>query len=436
MKKGQELYNKAKKIIPGGTMLLSKNPDLFLPEFWPSYFSKAKGCKIWTLDNEELLDMSLMGVGTNSLGYGNNEIDNAVKETINRGNMSTLNCPEEVKLAEELIEMNPWAQMVRFARTGGEANAISIRIARAASGRDGVAICGYHGWHDWYLSVNHNSEDDELSEHLIPGLEPLGVPKNLKNSSYPFSYNNFLELENLVKNKNIGVIKMEVVRNLEPENNFLEKVRDLATKNNIVLIFDECTSGFRETYGGIYKKFDVEPDMVIYGKTMGNGYAITSVVGRKEIMEYAQKTFISSTFWTERIGPTAALKSLEVMKKNKSWEIITSVGNKIKNGWERISKSYKIPINSSPIPAVASFNINCKNKNYYKTYITQEMLKKGMLGSTNFYACTEHTQQQIENYLFNLDEIFNTISKCELGQIDIKNMLDGKVCNTGFGRLN
>lgn len=436
MSKGQKLYNKAKKIIPGGTMLLSKNPDLFLPEFWPAYFVKSKGCRLWTLDNQELIDMSLMGVGTNSLGYCNNEVDSAVKETIKNGNMTTLNCPEEVKLAEELIEMNPWAEMVRFARTGGEANSIAVRIARAASGRDNVAICGYHGWHDWYLSVNHNSDDDELSDHLIPGLQPLGVPKKLKNSTFPFQYNNFSELEELVKNKNIGVIKMEVVRNIKPKDNFLQKVRNLATKNNIVLIFDECTSGFREAYGGIYKNYNVVPDIVIYGKTMGNGYAITSVLGKKEIMEYAQKTFISSTFWTERIGPTAALKSLEVMKKNKSWEIITNIGNKIKDGWEKISETYKVPIVSSPIPAVVSFNIDCKNKNYYKTYITQEMLKKGILASTNFYACTEHNQKHIDKYLLILEEIFKTISKCESGQIDIRNLLDGKVCNTGFGRLN
>lgn len=436
MKKGQELYKKAKQIIPGGTMLLSKKPELFLPEFWPSYFSKAKGCKIWTLDNEKLIDMSLMGVGTNSLGYGNDEVDNEVKNTISKGNLSTLNCPEEVKLAEELISMNPWASMVKFARTGGEANAISIRIARAASGKDGVAICGYHGWHDWYLSVNHNSEQDELSDHLIPGLETLGVPKNLKNSTYAFQYNNFLQLEKLVKNKNIGVIKMEVVRNFGPEDNFLSKVRDLASKNGIVLIFDECTSGFRETYGGIYKKYKVEPDIVIYGKAMGNGYAITSVVGRKEIMEYAQNTFISSTFWTERIGPTAALKSLEIMRNIKSWDIITAIGKKVKSGWEDISKSYNIPITSSAIPAVVSFNFESKYKNYYKTYITQEMLKKGILGSTNFYACTEHNQKYIENYLSNLDKIFETISKCELGKIDVKKILDGPVSNTGFGRLN
>src|SRR5690606_21975499 len=166
---------------------------------WPSYYSKAKGCKVWDLDGKELIDMSIMGIGTNTLGYGHNEVDEAVLQTIKNGNMSTLNCPEEVFLAEKLIELNPWADMVRYARSGGEINSIAIRIARAASGKDKVAICGYHGWHDWYLSANHNS-GDELNGHLIPGLNPTGVPHNLKNTVFPFHYNNFQELLDIVSN--------------------------------------------------------------------------------------------------------------------------------------------------------------------------------------------------------------------------------------------
>jgi glutamate-1-semialdehyde aminotransferase len=349
MGKGQELYKKAKTLIPGGTMLLSKRPEMFLPDQWPSYFSKAKGCKVWDLDGKELIDMSIMGIGTNTLGYGNDEVDAAVMETVKNGNMSTLNCPEEVYLAEKLIEINPWADMVRFARSGGEANSIAIRIARAASGRDKVAICGYHGWHDWYLSANHNGGDD-LSGHLLGGLSPNGVPKNLKDTVYPFNYNNFEELLSIVDTNEIGVIKMEVLRNFGPENNFLHKVRKLATERNIVLIFDECTSGFRETFGGIYQKYGVEPDMAMYGKTIGNGYALTAVVGKKSVMEAAQKTFISSTFWTERIGPTAALATLKVMEEIKSWEIITAIGNTMRKGWQQLADEHNLKITISGIP--------------------------------------------------------------------------------------
>tara|TARA_B100001059_G_scaffold125245_1_gene125213 strand:+ start:2323 stop:3630 length:1308 start_codon:yes stop_codon:yes gene_type:complete len=435
MGKGQELYKKAKKIIPGGTMLLSKRPEMFLPENWPSYFSKAKGCNVWDLDGNKLIDMSIMGIGTNSLGYGNEEVDSAVLETVKKGNMSTLNCPEEVYLAQKLIELNPWAEMVRFARSGGEANAIAIRIARAASGKDNVAICGYHGWHDWYLSANHN-EGDELSGHLLPGLNPKGVPKNLKNSVYPFNYNNFEQLLSIVENNDIGVIKMEVVRNFGPEDNFLHKVRELATRKNIVLIFDECTSGFRETFGGIYQKYGLEPDMAMYGKTLGNGYAITAVVGKKSVMEAAQTTFISSTFWTERIGPTAALATLKEMERLKSWELITENGKKMQEGWINLANLHRLDIILSGIPALSTYSFKSKDTLSYKTLIAQEMLKKGVLASTNFYASTAHMEHEFEVYFNGLDEVFGKISKCEIGDDKIENLLDGPVCHSGFKRLN
>jgi len=435
MRKGQNLYKKAKRVIPGGTMLLSKRPEMFLPDHWPAYFASAKGCKVWDLDGTELVDMSIMGIGTNSLGYGNDHVDLAVVNAVRKGNMSSLNCPEEVYLAEKLIEINPWADMVRFARTGGEANSIAIRIARAASGKDNVAVCGYHGWHDWYLSVNHN-ECDDLSGHLLPDLSVKGVPKNLKNSVFPFHYNNYEELLNIVETNDIGVIKMEVIRNFEPKDGFLKKVRELATKKNIVLIFDECSSGFRETFGGIFQKYNVEPDMVMFGKAIGNGYALTAVVGRKSVMESAQSTFISSTFWTERIGPVAALATLEVMETKQSWNKITDIGKKMQKGWLALAKTNDLDITVSGIPAMTSYSFNSRNALKYKTLITQQMLKKGFLASTIFYACTEHTEEHLSNYFNELDEIYKDIKKCESERLDIDSLLEGPVSHSGFKRLN
>jgi glutamate-1-semialdehyde 2,1-aminomutase len=432
---GQELYKKAKMLIPGGTMLLSKRPEMFLPENWPSYYSKAKGCRVWDLDGNELVDMCIMGIGTNTLGYGRQEVDDAVMQTVINGNMSTLNCPEEVLLAEKLIEMNPWADMVRVARSGGEANAIAIRIARAASGKDKVAICGYHGWHDWYLSTNHN-DGDGLSNHLLPGLDPAGVPMNLKDTVFPFLYNNIAELEHILETHDIGVIKMEVVRNFGPEHHFLQKVRDLATKKNIVLVFDECTSGFRETFGGIFKKYGVEPDVAMFGKTLANGYALTAVVGKRSVMEAAQKTFISSTFWTERIGPTAALASLVVMEKEKSWDQITDIGNKVRKGWQTLADEHGLKISISGIPSLSTYSFESEFALQYKTYIAQEMLKKGYLASTNFYASIAHTDIEIANYFNVLSDVYAVIADCANGKKDINLLLEGPVCHGGFKRLN
>jgi glutamate-1-semialdehyde 2,1-aminomutase len=431
---GQKLYRRAKKVIPGGNMLLSKRPEMFLPEKWPSYFSKAKGCKVWDLDGKEYIDMSIMGVGTNILGYGHPEVDEAVTKSVKDGNMSTFNCPEEVLLAEKLIDLHPWSDMARFARTGGEANAIAIRIARAASGRDKIAICGYHGWHDWYLAANLGSEKT-LEGHLLPGLEPKGVPENLKGTVYPFIYNRIDELEELVNKHDIGVIKMEVSRNSEPKDNFLQKVRKLATDKGIVLIFDECTSGFREVNGGLHKKYNVDPDMAIFGKALGNGYPITAIIGRRDIMESAQSTFISSTFWTDRIGPSAALKTLEVMESLKSWEIITKTGIKVKKNWQKLADKYDLKINHGGIAALASFNFDSDNHLAYKTLITQEMLKKGYLASNSVYASIVHTPSLVDTYFDELEPIFSIISECENGR-DVLQLLNGPICHSGFKRLN
>ena len=433
-KKGQNLWKYAQQVISGGNMLLSKNPNRYSPEFWPTYFKSAKGCKIRDLDGNEFIDFSLMGIGTNVLGYGNNKVDQAVKKIISYGNMSTLNCPEEVELAEKLIEIHPTFNMVKFARSGGEANSIAIRIARAASARDNVAICGYHGWHDWYLSANLN-KSNKLDQHLLKGLEVKGVPKKLQKTVFPFKYGEFNVLESIVRNKNIGTIKMEVCRNTKPNISFLKKVRNLANKKNIVLIFDECTTGFRQSYGGLYKSTGVNPDMVIFGKAMGNGYAITSVLGKSEIMQYSQKTFISSTFWTERIGPTAALKTIEVMEKEKTWNQILKIGKKIQIGWKDLADNVGLKIDINGIPSLTNFSFKGGNNQLYKALITQEMLKNNFLASNAVYCCIKHDDKILEKYFYYLEKVFKMIKLCENGH-EINKFLKSKPSIMDFQRLN
>jgi glutamate-1-semialdehyde 2,1-aminomutase len=330
--------------------------------------------------------------------------------------------------------MHPWADMVRFARSGGEANAIAIRIARAAAGKSKVAVCGYHGWHDWYLAANL-ADEGGLAGHLLPGLEPNGVPQGLHGTALPFNYNRFDELEALVNVHDIGVIKMEVCRNEGPKDNFLHKVRDLATAKGIVLIFDECSSGFRQSFGGLHKIYGVEPDMAMFGKTLGNGYAITAIIGKREVMEAAQTTFISSTFWTERIGPTAALKTLEVMERNRSWEKITATGIDVKRRWAELAQVSGLEIDLWGLPALAGFTIKSKNSLAYKTLITQEMLAKGYLASNIFYACTDHTEAVVVAYFDALKSVFSLIRECEDGR-PVESLLKGPVCHAGFKRLN
>ena len=431
---GVKLWSRAIEIIPNGNMLLSKNADQHLPQRWPAYFKTAKGVEIKDLAGNTYIDCHLMGVGTNLLGYGHPEVDRAVSEVIDKGNMSTLNAPEEVWLAEKLLQLDPWADQVRFTRSGGEASAVATRLARAASGKDIVAVCGYHGWHDWYLSANHG-DSDNLSEHLLPGLSTTGIPKALIGTTLGFRYNDFAGLKKLVSEHKIGAIQMEVKRNIEPADNFLTKVRSLCDQKGIVLVFDECSSGFRETSSGLYKKYDVVPDAVIYGKALGNGYAINAIVGKREVMMQAQNSFISSTFWTERIGSAAALKCLEVMQREKSWDVCTQAGNRVQNMWKEISDKNQLPIKISGLPALSSFVFCHHDHLKYKTFITQEMLKLGILASNIFYISTAHTDSHFKIYFDALNDIFYSLKSLERsGSID--ELLETEVCYAGFGRMN
>ena len=434
--KTQTTWKKAKKIIPGGNMWLSKRPEIFLPNKWPAYFKKAKNCFVTDLDNKTFLDMSLMGVGTCVLGYANKLVDKAVSDNIKKGNMSSLNCEEEYLLSKRLLKINKWADMVKFARTGGEANAIAIRIARAAANpkKQNVAICGYHGWHDWYLSANIKNKKN-LDQHLLSGLSTQGVPNNLKGTVYPFSFNNIEELTKIIKTKNIGIVKMEVFRSNPPTKQFIEAIKYLKNKHKLILIFDECTSGFRETFGGLHKKFNIFPDICIYGKAMGNGYGITAVVGKRNIMDNAQKTFISSTFWTERVGPTAALKTLEIMEKTKSWEIISKKGKMFKQNLIKLGQKYSLPLNVFGSDGIPSFSFESKDNLKYKTLITQEMLKSNILASNVIYISVKHELKGFNLYFDCLEKIFKKIAECEDGR-KISKLLEGPVCHTTFQRLN
>ncbi len=421
--KTKKMWIKATKVIPEGNLMISKNPNLFGEKKWPSHFLKSKGCFIWDLDKIKYTDCSLMGVGTNILGYSNTKINSKVLEVIRDGNISSLNSFEEVKLAEKLLSFNKWAGKVLFARTGADANAISVRLARLYSGKDKIAICGYHGWHDWFLSSSKANEK-KIREKFLPYYSNLGIPKGSLNSVVHFEYNDISSLENiLASDKNIGAIKMEVLRNEYPKNNFLQKVKKLSEKYNKVLIFDECTTGFRENLGGIYKKFNVIPDILILGKAMGNGYPITCVIGVEEIMKLKNKSFISSTFWTDRIGPTAALETINIMEKEKTWKKITKTGKKVKKFWQSISNKYKLPISTKGIPALVNYSFdNNKYNLMYRSYLINYLLKKNFLSGNIFYSSTAHTDLILKKYFELLEEGFFNLRK----SIDNGSLFDSK----------
>jgi glutamate-1-semialdehyde aminotransferase len=436
--KGQMLYKEAKKVIPGGTQLLSKRPEMFLPEYWPAYYSKAKGCKIWDLDGNEYIDVSYMGIGANVLGYANDEVDAAAKEAIDNGGMSTLNAPEEVYLAEKLIELHPWAGGVRFSKAGGEAMALASRIARAYTKKDIILFCGYHGWHDWYLAANLANKN-ALDDLHIPGLEPLGVPKGLAGTNLPFHYNNIDEFYALMKKHkgNIAAVVIEPIRNDYPQDHFLEKIREATEAEGIVLVFDEVSAGFRLCTGGSHKVLGVNPDIAVFAKGMTNGYPLTAVVGRRDVMDAAQGTFISSTFYTERIAFAATLKSIEVYERERVWEKQSEYGKLIQQGWKEKADAAGVDIEIGGILPMSHFAIVGNEKPLvYKTFVTQEMLKKGYIASNSFYTSNAHSVEIINQYLEDIGEVFGQIAKLMNQGISVESQLKGGVCQSGFGRLN
>jgi len=433
MNKGQQLLKKAKKIIPGGNQLLSKRSELFLPGLWPNYYKKAKGCKVWGLDNKVYYDFAGMGVTSCVLGYSDNDINKSIIQGVKNGSMCTLNATEEIDLAKELLNIHKWSGMAKFCKSGGEACMVAIRIARAFTNKKNIAFCGYHGWHDWYLATNM-SDSKNLDNQLLPGLKVRGVSDSFKNTIKPFMYNDINSLKKIFnkKNNNIGIIIMEPMRGVEPEKNFLKKVKSIARKNGAILIFDEITSGFKDIYGGLHLKYKVNPDIAIYGKSLGNGYPISAIIGKKNIMQVAQDTFISSTMWTDRLGFIAASATLKKLKKFKINRKIAIMGKKIKKRWSELAAKNEIKISISGQDSIPCLKFEYKNNPEILTYFTQEMLKKNFLASSQVATTYAYNNKIINKYLREVDKVFKKINLCLKQQ---KFPLKGKIKDSTFKRL-
>ena len=384
---GQRLYVKAKSRIPGGTQLLSKRPEMYLPEQWPSYYQKARGAEVWDLDGNKYVDMSYNGIAACILGAADPDVDAAVREAIAAGSMSTLNAPEEVELANLLCELHPWAEMVRYARCGGEAMAVAVRIARAHTRRDRVAFCGYHGWHDWYLSANL-AEDTALDGHLLPGLEPVGVPRTLQGTSLPFRYNHLEDLEAIVAKQGdqLAAIIMEPIRDIQPVAGFLEGVRQIASRIGAVLVIDEVSAGFRLNTGGAHLVYGLTPDIAVFAKAISNGYAMAAIIGRGSVMQSVQNTFCSSTYWTERLGPAAALATIRKHRRCSVEKHLQRIGELAQAGCARRPGRRILPAKWADFLRWPISGSRARTARRRSTLFTQLMLERGYLATASFYA--------------------------------------------------
>jgi glutamate-1-semialdehyde 2,1-aminomutase len=434
----QDLYRQAKSLIPGGTQLLSKRPEMYAPEQWPAYYREAEGCQVVDLDGRRFIDMSTMAVGACLLGYNDPDVTKAVVDRVQAGSMCTLNNPEEVELARLLMELHPWAEQVRYARTGGEAMAVAVRIARAATGRDGIAFCGYHGWHDWYLAANleRGGETDRLNGHLLPGLKPLGVPSTLAETALPFHYNDLDALAAIVSQHgdDLAAVVMEPTRHVDPNPGFLKDVRELCNRSGAVMVFDEITAGWRLALGGAHLRYGVEPDIAVFAKALGNGHPAAAIIGRSAAMQAAQESFISSTYWTEGVGPVAALATVRKMQTVDVPHHVETTGKRFQEGLQEMAREKGVPLKTHGHPALTTIQFEHPQAAALGTLLTVRMLARGILAGGGFYASLAHTSEHVDTYLDAAKEVLAELAEA-INQGDVEKRVGGPIRHSGFARL-
>lgn len=432
----ESLYTYAKTRIPGGVQLLSKRPENMAPGRWPAYFREARGCEVWDLDGNRFYDMSTNGIGACLLGYRDEDVTRAVVRRVNLGSMSTLNPPEEVELADMLCAIHPWAEQARFTRGGGDSCAVAVRIARATTDRSVIAICGYHGWPDWYLAANLG-ESDALRGHLLEGLNPLGVPRELRATALTFAYNDRDALQRIVDQygDQLAAVIMEPCRNGDPEPGFLPFVREATRRCGALLIFDEITIGFRLRHGGAHLGLGVNPDIAVFAKALGNGHPIGAIIGTTEAMQGAHDSFISSTYWTESVGPAAAVATLRKLGATDAPAHVAHIGGRILASWRRHADRLGLPVHTGDTyPCLAHFSFRHAESEKLRTLYAQLMLDRGFLAGTSIYPTLAHNDDIVDQYDAAIGEVFAVIAEAlQSGSIDAS--MRGSVALKGFQRL-
>jgi glutamate-1-semialdehyde 2,1-aminomutase len=437
--RGQALYDDAKRKIPGGTQLLSKRPEMYAAGQWPPYFAEANGVEVVDVDGRRFIDMTTMGVGTCLLGYSDPDVNAAVVRRVHLGSTCTLNSADEPPLADALLALHPWAHMVRFARTGGEAMAIAVRIARARTKRDVVAFCGYHGWHDWYLAANVASPSetgDRLGGHLMSGLDPAGVPRGLGGTTLPFTYNKIDELRAIFERhaNDVGAIVMEPTRTFDPAAGFLEGVREIADRHDVPLIFDEITAGFRLHRGGAHLRYGIHPDIAVFAKALGNGVPIAAVIGNERTMQAAQGSFVSSTLWTEGLGFAAGLATLKKMSRHDVPGHVAAIGTQFRDGLSSLARSRAVPLTLTGHPALTFLSFTQPDAAAVQTLFTVRMLSRGFLAAGGFYPSLMHEPRHVCAFLAAADDVLAEIATA-IARGDVRDRIGGPVKHSTFTRL-
>ena len=421
VKTSMALYDRAGRLIPGRTQLVSRRASMFAEGVSPVYAQSAMGSHFIDIDGNEYIDW-VNCVSAVILGHADPVVDDAVKDQIDRGSLYTVNSPMEIELAELLVDTIPSAEMVRYCKGGGEACTIAVRIARGTTGRDKILFSGYHGWHDWYQSVNYLA-DPETGAFPMTGIEPIGVPRALAGTALPFTYGRLDSLDRLfAENRGeVAAVILEPARSDEPPEGYLEGVKEIARANNALLVFDEVSCGWRTRIGGIQEYTGVTPDISVFAKAMSNGYPMGVVVGSRQAMELAGRMFISSSYWSDNVGLAASLATINELKRLDSPAKFESLG-------ERVRAAMQDAVDSAGVPAsVSGWHYRCdlsfdapdeETRSKVNTLFIQEMARRGIHTTTSLMPTLAHTDEDIRQTADAAEEVFRVIARALEGELD------------------
>ncbi len=435
--RSMKLYQRAVQRIPGGTQLVSRRPQRVAYGISPIYAERASGARFWDVDGLEYIDW-MSGIGSILLGYADPVVDETVRQQISRGTIYAVNHELEIELADELCQSIPCAEMVRYAKCGGEACAIAVRIARGVTGRDKVLFCGYHGWHDWYVAANL-AEEASLDAHLFPAIEPIGVPRALAGTAWPFAYGDVAALGELLDQRRgeVAAVIMEPLRSEMPPVGYLAGIAKLAREHGAVFILDEVSAGLRFGTGGAQQYLGVTPDMAVFAKSLSNGYPMAAVVGTREVMEPAARMFISSTYWSDTIGLQAALTTMREARRRDVASNLWRFGAELKHRLNKIAGEVGLNVHCAGIDvhphlhfAVTDANL----KNLVTTLYIQEMAKRGCHGYASFYLNAAQGAAELERTVDAAREAF-TIIRDALATNSVEQKLECPIQHDAFRRL-
>ena len=422
IKKSDEYYKFALDLIPCTTQTLAKGPQQNVKGVAPKYLQHGKGSHVWDVDGNEYIDY-LMGIGPLSLGYAYDKVDNAIKEQLKDGITFSLMHPLEVEVAELINKVVPNAESIRYSKVGADVTTAAVRLARAFTKRDKVLCCGYHGWHDWYISVTDRNK---------------GIPQSIQDMTYTFNYNDIQSVVDSI-DKDTACVILEPYVFEEPKDNFLQKLRDVCTKNGTLLIFDEMWSGFRIALGGAQEYFKVNADLACFSKAVANGMPISILTGRKDIMSLLEHdVFFFTTFGGEALSLAAVKATVtEMIEKNVPAQLAKQ-GNKLKVGYNKIAEKLGMSYTKCSgfdCRTIITFDSSAGNPLEMKSLVQQEMIKRGVLWGGFHNMSFSHSDGDIEYTLKTYNEVLPILKKA-VDENNVKGFLRGEPVGPVFRKVS